>query len=130
MSKATHHIAPAIRKSFLEALEQIKREEDLTFSQILAKWIKSDDYANVGAVLTAISKFDVREAHIKHDHTLHTDGTVSETISFIEKVIGEGPGEPFESDGQNGSLLLTEIPAETTGPGAPVAVRQMQGSTT
>lgn len=129
-TKAKHAIAPAIRSAFLNALEQIKYEEGLTFSEIIAMWIKSDNYSNIGQVLTAISKFDVQQKQVKHDHTgsITLNAAIQETTDWLERVTESGESEPLEEPGEIRPLLLTSVSDEQTGSGEPVAIRQMQGS--
>lgn len=66
--KGKHDVAPVVRSAFLTALERIKNEQGITFSQIIAKWMIEDP----GAVLNAVSKFTVREAKlegkVEHEH--------------------------------------------------------------
>ena len=83
-------VAPMVRAAFLNALEEIKRTEGLTFSQIIARWIRED---GIGPVLQAVSKFTVREKEI--------NATITHK-SLVDILIHEF--DPASSDRENKAL--------------------------
>lgn len=80
-------IAPMVRGAFINALEEIKRTEGKTFSEIIAEWIRTE---GIGPVLMAVSKFTVKEREVsgkvEHDHK-HTHVAVSESLGWIAGLV-------------------------------------------
>lgn len=100
-----HDIAPAVRGAFLEALEIIKREDGKTFPQIIADWMREDPIK----VLTAVSKFTVREAtvsgKVQHDHKHRVSAVQDETQRIIDGLVGFGVDRDAEEVVSSGLVL-------------------------
>ncbi len=93
--KGKHDIAPVMRASFLNAIEILKKETGRTFPEIMAEWIQADPVA----MINAISKFAVKERNVSGSLDVnhrHSHESVSETSSWIEGCLGDGPAEPAQ----------------------------------
>jgi hypothetical protein len=112
--RATHDIAPIMRAGFANGLRLYAKKKGMTIPEVFCSWLEEDWQA----VLTNIARYTVREAKIsgqvQHDHK-HTSEPVSNTLNWIEELIGDATEGEIAEPVPSRSVLPVEICAAEAG---------------
>lgn len=111
--KGKHDIAPAMRASFLSALQIYRKRHGKTLPEALADWMEEKPIE----VINAMAKFTVRETKVEgsveHKHQ-HTHESVSETTEWIEGMLRTSEKGEAQEPSEARSVLPAKVSAKPT----------------
>lgn len=111
--QAKHHIAPQIRMWSAAGLRKLAQRQKITVPELFANWFEADP----AGMLRAVSRFSVRESEVtgtmQHEHShRHTHEPISETVGWIEGVLGDAEEGEITEPMQARPVLPAPVRAE------------------
>lgn len=87
--KATHDIAPVIRRAFVAAASRLgKGDSEAGLRKLLEKSLAENPLATLQAISKFLPRENIISGEVKHDHK-HEHVGLSETAAWITETLGE-----------------------------------------